>query len=171
MTTTEPKLVSRDEQPYVAIRRQVTRQELGTVLGDQVVGEVFAWLESKGVAPAGAPFFRYRFIDMEGQGQFDVEVGVPVKTAIAGDGGVSAGVLPAGRYTVLVHTGPYNDLAGAHGVMHAWGAENGIVWQRSEDGKTWGALIESYETNPTEEPDPQKWQTEIAYLVADPQRR
>jgi effector-binding domain-containing protein len=167
MTTTEPKLEQRDKQPYIAIRRQVTRQELGPVLGDQVVGQVFAWLASKGLAPAGAPFFRYLAIDMAGEGYFDVEVGVPVEPAVPGDGNASAGVLPAGRYAVLVNSGPYDDLVDAHTALHAWGEANGIVWQTSDNGNEPGVMLESYETNPAEEPDPQKWQTEIAYLVAD----
>ena len=167
MTTTEPKLEQRDEQPYIAIRRQVTRQEIGPVLGDQVMRDVFTWLEGKGVPPAGAPFFRYLAIDMAGEGHFDVEVGVPVETTVPGAGSVSAGVLPAGRYAVLVNTGPYDELVDAHTALHAWGEANGIVWQTADDGKSPGVMLESYETNPDEEPDPQKWQTEIAYLVAD----
>jgi len=171
MAMTEPKLEQRDEQPYIAIRRQVTKQEIGPVLGDQVVPDVFTWLESKGVAPAGAPFFRYLAIDMTGEGHFDIEVGIPVATAVPGAGIVTAGVLPAGRYAVLVNTGPYDDLVDAHTALHAWGEANGIVWQTADDGKSPGVMLESYVTNPAEEPDPQKWQTDIVYLVADGQTR
>jgi effector-binding domain-containing protein len=167
MTMTEPKLEQRNAQPYVAIRRQVTTQELASVLADQVLGQVFAWLESKGVASAGAPFFRYHTTDMTGAGRFDVEVGIPVTTAVPGDSSVYADVLPAGRYAVLVNSGPYDDLVAAHGALLAWGETNGIVWQVAEDGKAQGIPIETYLTNPAEEPDPQKWQTEIAYLVTD----
>jgi hypothetical protein len=45
--------------------------------------------------------------------------------------------------------------------------ENGIVWQTSEEGKAWGARIEAYLTDPAEEPDPQKWQTELAFLITE----
>ena len=166
MTMTEPKLEQRDERPYMAIRRQVTMEEIAPVLADQVLGQVFAWLESKGVAPAGAPFFRYLSIDMADAGQLDVEVGIPTATAVPGDDSVYAGVLPAGRYAVLVNSGPYDDLVAAHGALLAWGEANGIVWQTADDGKTPGIPLETYITNPAEEPDPQKWQTEIAYLVA-----
>ncbi len=38
---TEPKVEERTEQPYVAIRTQVTMHELGTVI-DPVVGELYA---------------------------------------------------------------------------------------------------------------------------------
>jgi hypothetical protein len=53
----EPKLEYRDEQPYVAIRKQVTVQELGTVL-PLLIDQVSAWLAGKDVTPASAPFFR-----------------------------------------------------------------------------------------------------------------
>ena len=61
--TTEPTLEYRDEQPYVAIRTQVTMQELGMLL-PPLHGDVFGFLARKGIAPAGAPFWRYRVVDV-----------------------------------------------------------------------------------------------------------
>jgi len=58
--------------------------------------EVFAWLATKGIAPAGAPFIRYLTTDMARK--LDLEVGVPVAAAVPGDGRISAGVFPAGPY-------------------------------------------------------------------------
>lgn len=161
---TEPKLEYRIERPYVAIRKQVTMQELGTVL-PPLIGELFAWLGRQDIAPSGAAFFRYHVIDMEAL--LDIEVGIPVETAVAGDGRVSPGILPAGRYAVMTHTGPYDDLVDANAALLAWAEENGIAWQMSDDGRTWAARIEWYETDPTQEPDPQKWETELAFLVAE----
>lgn len=80
--TTEPKLEHRDEQHYVAIRSQVTMPELGTVL-PPLIGEVFGWLGSKGLEPAGAPFWRYLVIDMEAK--LEIDVAVPVATAVTGE--------------------------------------------------------------------------------------
>lgn len=40
--TTSPKLVECNEQPYAAIRRQVTMREIATVL-PLLMDEVFAW--------------------------------------------------------------------------------------------------------------------------------
>jgi effector-binding domain-containing protein len=166
MTMSAPRLEERAERSYVAIRREVTRAELGTVLpplGD----DVFAWLKARGLSPGGAPLFRYLTIDMEGEGRFLVDVGVPVASAVAGDDQVTADVLPAGRYAVLVNTGPYDDLVGAHGALHAWMAENGVAVQPSAAGNGPAAMVEAYETDPAEEPDPQKWETEVSYLVTE----
>jgi len=63
-------------------------QELNTVI-PQRLGEVFAWLGKQGIAPAGAPFIRYLVIDMDAL--LDSELGVPVATALSGDGCISAG--------------------------------------------------------------------------------
>src|SRR5690348_8066314 len=148
MTTTEPKLEHRDAQPYAAIRKQVTMQEIGAVL-PPLIGEVFDFLQRQGLAPAGAPFFRYLVVDMDRQ--LDMEVGWPIASAVSGEGHISAGVLPAGRYAVLVHTGHPEELADATAALLAWGEDNGIRWQMSDDEKMWGARLESYLTDPAEE--------------------
>jgi hypothetical protein len=68
-----PEIVTRTEQPYVAIRARVPMAELGGLAGHYP--EVFGWLGVRGLAPAGAPFFKYNFIDMERE--LEVEAGVP----------------------------------------------------------------------------------------------
>jgi hypothetical protein len=50
---TAPRIEHRDAQPYVGIRAQVTMQELRKVL-PPLWGEVYGWLASKGIKPAGA---------------------------------------------------------------------------------------------------------------------
>ena len=130
------------------------------------------WLERKGVAPAGAPFWRYLIIDMEAK--LEIDVAVPVATAMTGDGRIIADVLPAGRYAVLVHTGPYDDLIEVTAVLLAWAEEKGLVWDKwstGPRGEGWRARIETYFTDPTEEPDPAKWETELAFKLADDQPR
>lgn len=161
----EPTLEQRAAQPYVALlRRQVPFHELGRVL-PPLHDEVLQWLQNKGIAPSGAPFFRYLVIEMEA-GQFDVEVGWPVATPVQGEAPLIAGQLPAGRYGVILNTGPFDDLTGAHDALLQWGKAKGITWQTSDHGRLWGANLESYLTDPAEEPDPQKWETEIAFLAA-----
>lgn len=166
---TEPKIEDRTEQHYVAIRTQATMQELDTVI-PQGLGEVFAWLEKQGIAPAGAPFTRYLVIDMEAL--LDIEVGVPVATALSGDDRISAGVLPAGRYASLVYTGIDIGIK-ANWALLKWGAEKGLVWDtwKTEKGDAFGARFESFLTNPDEEPNRAKWETEVAIRLADDRPR
>jgi effector-binding domain-containing protein len=162
---TEPKLEQRDAQPYVAICTQVPMRKFKTVI-PQLLDEVFGWLAQRGVAPAGAPFMRYHVINMAGN--MDVALGVPVATAVPGDARVTADVLPAGRYASLVYTGVKNGIQGNKALLD-WGAANGIQWDRwhAENGDGFGARIEFYLTDPDDEPDPAKWETEVAIRLAD----
>jgi len=64
-------MVTRAEQPYVAIRTWVPMAGLGGVAARHP--EVFAWLGARGPAPARAPFFKYNVIDMARE--LEVEAG------------------------------------------------------------------------------------------------
>jgi effector-binding domain-containing protein len=164
---TEPQVEDRPEQPYVAMRTQATMQELDIVI-PQRLGEVFAWLAQQGIAPSGAPFARYLVINM--MALLDIEVGVPVATALSGDDRISTGVLPAGRYASLVYTGIDSGIE-ANAALLNWGAEKGLVWDtwKTEQGNAFGARLESFLTNPDEEPDRAKWKTEVAIRLAGDQ--
>lgn len=166
---TEPQLEQRNEQPYAAIRTQVTMQELGTGVIPRLHREVMIWLRAQGVAPAGAPFIRYLIIDMATK--LDIEVGWPVASALTGTDRVHTGILPAGRYAALLYTGPYegDGLIKANGALVDWGAAQGLVWDswQDEHGDAFGARLETYITDPGEEPDPSKWETEVAIRLAN----
>ena len=160
-----PEIVTRAEQPYVAIRARVTMAELGG-LGARY-GEVFGWLGAHGLAPAGAPFFRYNVIDMARE--LEVEAGVPVAAAADGDGQIVSGVLPAGRYATLTHVGHPSELVGVTKALLDWAAAQGLTWDMSpgEDGDRWGSRLEFHLTDPSQEPDMSKWATQLAFRLAD----
>jgi effector-binding domain-containing protein len=160
---TTPEITERAEQPYAAIRADVPMDQLSS-LADRL-GEVFGWLAEHGVAPAGAPFFRYNVIDMEGL--LNVEAGVPVLTAVEGDDRVIAGVLPAGRYATALHLGSYDGLFGATESLLQWADSQGLEWDRSTagDGEHWGCRLEIYLTDPRQQPDPAKWETQLAFRL------
>jgi effector-binding domain-containing protein len=130
-------------------------------------GEVFAWLGARGLVPAGAPFFRYNVIDM--MRELEVEAGVPVPVAAEGDGQVISGVLPAGRYATLTHVGPPDELAEATKTLLDWAAGQGLTWDMSpiQAGERWGSRLEVYLTDPSQEPDMSKWETQLAFRLAD----
>lgn len=160
---TTPQITERPAQAYVAIRADVTMGQLAG-LADRF-GEVFGWLGERAIAPAGPPFFRYLIIDMERK--LRVEACVPVPTAVEGDDRVTAGVLPAGRYATAIHVGHYDGLIGAVDNLLRWAAAQGLEWDKSdaEDGEHWGCRLEIYLTNPAEQPDPAKWETQLAFLL------
>ncbi|HET6748231.1 MAG TPA: GyrI-like domain-containing protein [Actinomycetes bacterium] len=162
---TAPRIVERAEQPYVAVSGRVTMQTIGAI-ADRLP-EVFAWLGARGLEPAGAPFFKYDLIDMERQ--LEVEAGVPVAAAAAGDGEVVAGVLPAGRYASLTHVGHPDELVQATTALLDWAAQQGLAWDMTEtpEGERWGCRLEVYKTDPAEQPDMSKWETELLFRLAD----
>jgi effector-binding domain-containing protein len=129
--------------------------------------EVFARLEAENVEPAGGPFLRYNVIDMEGL--LEIEVGVPVERALPEAGRVFAGALPAGRYGTLTYTGPYEGLIDANEALQQWARDRGLNWamRETERGDEFDSRIEVYLTDPSSEPDPEKWETEVAYMLAD----
>jgi effector-binding domain-containing protein len=165
-----PEIVTRAEQPYVAIRTRVPMAALGGVAAR--FAEVFAWLGARGVAPAGAPFFKYNVIDMAGK--LEVEAGVPVAApvdcdaAVAGDSPVVSGVLPAGRYATLVHVGNPSELLDATKALLDWAAGQGLSWDASpgDGGERWGSRLEIYLTDPSAEPDVSKWETQLTFRLA-----
>jgi effector-binding domain-containing protein len=163
---TTPKIVERTEQPYVAITSKVTMREIGPT-ARTLLPEVFGWLRQHGIAPGGAPFFRYNVIDMERQ--LEIEFGVPTNEGVAGDGRVRPGRLPAGRYASLLHRGHYDELYDANAVLIGWAKERAIRFdvEKTDAGDKFGCRLEIYRTDPQEEPDPTKWETEVAIRVAD----
>lgn len=165
---TQPRLEQRDEQPYVGIRTQVPTSKFKEII-PQFLDELFAWLGRQGVKPAGAPFMRYHLINMAGN--MDVELGVPVATTLQGDGRIAPGVIPAGRYATLVYSG-VTGITGNKALIE-WAVNNNIRWDRWDDehGDAFRARVEYFLTDPAEEPDRNKWETEVAIRLADDQPR
>jgi len=144
----------------------VTVKDLGSV-ADRIP-EIFGWLGARDIIPAGPPFFRYHVIDMERQ--LLVEAGVPVASALdADDGDIRGGTLPAGRFAVMTHTGAPETLMAATAALLEWAETRGLAWDVSQTdaGERWGCRLESYPTDPAEQPDTGKWQTELAFRLAE----
>jgi effector-binding domain-containing protein len=160
-----PEIENHAEQPYAAIRVRVDYSAIAG-LGARL-GEVYAWLGARGVAPTGAPFFRYNVIDMARE--LEIDAGVPVAVAVDGEASVVSGVLPAGRYATLTHVGHPGELIGATEALLDWAAANGLTWDMmpGEDGERWGGRLEVYLTDPSQEPDMSKWVTQLAFRLAD----
>ncbi|MBV9006968.1 MAG: hypothetical protein JOZ98_05740 [Solirubrobacterales bacterium] len=57
-------------------------------------------------------------------------------------------------------------LLSANAILQQWAQERGIRWQVTDDSR-WGARVERYLTDPSRQPDPSRWETELAYLAVD----
>lgn len=164
---TTPKLEFRPAHPYAAIRTQVTLP-FGRVLRP-LWAEVHGWLAGRGITSPGPAIIRYLTTDMSTQ--LDMDVGFALDATIAGGDGITADILPAGRYATLLYTGPYKGkgVYKANVALVEWAKENKIVWQVSTRNNIewWGSRVEWYLTDPDQEPDTKKYRTELTFLVAD----
>jgi effector-binding domain-containing protein len=163
--TESPEIVQRPEQPYVAVRRAVTMTTIGEI-ADQIP-VLIRRLAERGVEPAGPPFLRYLLIDMERE--LVIEAGVPVGQEVAVDGEVTASVLPAGRYVVTSVLGHPDELVAVTGELLSWARERGLEWdaEPTPKGERWGCRLESFLTDPREQPDMRLWRTELAFRLRD----
>jgi effector-binding domain-containing protein len=160
MPVSEPQIEQRAAQPYAALSATVTMQNFAGAI-DRGFPDLFGWLGAHGLAPAGAPFIRYVRVEMDGE--LEVEFGAPVAGDPPADERVHAGVIPAGRYVTLLHTGHYDELVAANARLQEWARERGIGW--AMDGDRWRGRFEHYFTDPRQEPDPSRRQTGVAYLA------
>ncbi len=160
----EPTIVDRPAQPCVSVRATVTMDTIGTIA--HRIGEVVGWLGAHGHRPAGPPFIRYNVIDMAGD--LDIEVGVATEYPIDGDDEVVSGELPAGRYVWATYHGAPAGLVAAVGGVLDWAAAQGVTFDREQTprGEHWGCRAEFYNTDPTVEPNPDNWVTDLAFRLA-----
>jgi len=166
--TNEPRVAERPATPYVAVTRSVPMSGLAGVADE--IPRVIGQADRLGLTVDGPPFFRYVVIDMERE--LVVEAGVPLTALVAAGtdlGDLEAGVLPAGRYATVVHTGHPDTLADATGRLLRWADDAGLRFdvRPGDRGDVWGCRLESYLTDPRVEPDMSRWETELAFRLAD----
>lgn len=163
--TEQPTLETRAPQLYASVG--------GTVAMDQVSAiadrfpEVFDALARHGKQISGAPFLRYRTIDMDRE--LRVEACVPIDAPLPSDGAVSTDTLPGGKYAVATHRGPFDGLMDTTEKLLSWASDQGLQWDSTptDNGEEWVGRIEIYETGPATEPDPANWVTVLAFKLAD----
>lgn len=163
-TLPTPQVVERAEQPYVGITSTVTMTTMGEIADRIPV--LIGRLAELDIAPAGAPFLRYLVIDMGRS--LTVEAGVPVAEPASGDELWHTGVLPAGRYATLTHTGHPDALIAVTDGLLTWGEEHGHRWdvvQHGPGGDRWGCRLEAFHTHPMEVPI-DAWVTELSFRLA-----
>ncbi len=161
-----PEIIERLSQPYAAVAAVVRMDELSAAI-DKALPTVFGWLAARGVAPAGAPFFRFRVIDMPSR--MEIDFGVPTTSLLEAADGVTTGTLPAGRYVSAMHTGRYEGLMAATGELLRWITDHHLAQDvhKTDLGDAFGCRLEIYHTDPRAEPDPDRFQTELAMRLAD----
>ena len=92
-----------------------------------------------------------------------------IQAAVGGSVELVAGVLPAGRYATAIHVGHPDSLVGAVAGLLEWADGQGLHWDMTDtpDGERWGSRLEIYLTDPAEQPDMSKWETQLLFRLAD----
>lgn len=135
-----------DPRPVLSVRTTVPVAQLAAAQGE-ALGALWDHQQRHGAKPAGPPFVRNH---MFGDTETDVEVGIPVAEAAAGEGRVGAGELPGGTVVSAWHLGPHDGLGEAYTRLQAW--------LREHDRKPRGAGWEVYDwIDPGQKPDPATW--------------
>ena len=158
------RVQERAAQPYAYVSDENVSMGNFAVIADRF-GEVFGWLGERGIDPIGPVFFNYKVINMPGP--MHIEAGVPIASEVDGDEAVSAGVLPAGRYVTVRHIGHPDGLMEATRELLEWAEGQGLEFDQwdSPGGHNWACRTEWYFSDPTEVPDLNQWETELAFKL------
>ncbi len=140
-----------EDQPTLVMRNRLFIQEMPPWFST-AYGKVAGVIGATGAKMTGPPFASYVPVDGE-PGRFDIEAGFAVDEAIPGEGEVVASTLPGGQVAHTWHTGPYEKLTNAYQELMAWIAERDM----EPADKAW----EIYQSDPSVEPDPANWRTEV----------
>jgi effector-binding domain-containing protein len=150
-----PHIVKTAGQSTAMIHLTVPRAEIRNVMGPGYL-ELMNTLRAQGITPAGPWLNRH----LKNPGEtFDFELSVPVARPVTPAGRVTNGQLPAVTAARTIYRGPYEGLPEAWKLFDAW-----IVAQERK-AAPW--LWETYVTDPSANPDPATWQTELTRPLAD----
>jgi effector-binding domain-containing protein len=162
----QPQIMNRSTVEYAGVRERLRRDRLADVV-PRSIGEVAEFLQRHQIAPTGAPLVRYLVVDYN-TNIVEIEVGLPVARFAPPHDRVRLGDIPAGRYATVTHRGSYDTLVDTTAALLEWGKLRNAIWQMTEQENVtqWGARVERYDVGPPAEPDPIRWRTEIAILLA-----
>ena len=85
-------------QPMLSIQASTTPDQIAEVLG-QLFGKITALANKRQAQIAGQPFTRYHAFDEK---TVVLEAGIPVVTAVEGEGEIKSGELPAGAAAMTI---------------------------------------------------------------------
>lgn len=148
-----PEIVELEEQHALAMRGDVSVAELPEFFGTAFTAVVAA-VEEAGLTVVGPPFGYYPVMPTD---VVIIEAGFPVSTTGELSGDVHRLVLPGGPAVVAVHVGPYDTMVKTYTRLQAWMEERDLIPA--------SGMWESYLSDPTTDPDPSTWRTQIVWPV------
>ena len=150
---TEFEVVTLEPQSAAVVRAEVPMSELTGVF-DRGFHLVAHAVQEQGLELAAPPFGYYPRMPGE---TVAVAVGFPVSGEFHATGEVEPMELPGGRVIRGVHVGSYDELERTYGELTEWARAQGL---ELDEG-----MWETYLSDPSAEPDPATWRTEVTWPV------
>jgi len=147
------ELVEMGPRPAAVVRATMAVSDLPSFFG-RALGAVAAAAAGQGRELVGEPFAFYPGAPTD---VVEVAAGFPVSVAVEPADDVVPMELPGGRVATTVHVGPYDTMQKTYAEMHAWMAGQGLT----PADHMW----EVYLSDPSTEPDPSTWRTQIFWPV------
>jgi effector-binding domain-containing protein len=149
------QLIQLPDKPVVSVIDSCNWADIEMKMG-QMFGEIMTLQKSAKFEFAGSPMSLYHKWDETNQ--FAVfENCVPVDREVVGKGRIQYKILPATRAVMGIHFGAYDQTMYMYSAMDEFIQEFGL-----EEN---GGPIEEFITDPMNEPDTAKWQTNIYFPV------
>lgn len=142
-----------NEMNYAGIRKTVSFIEINREMSS-MYGTISHFLDQNDIAVVGIPFALYHLMNEE---EIDLECGMPISGGFEENTTVKTGTLPALTCACIDFYGDYSNLEDGHKVLQEWVETHGF--------NLVSAPMEFYLTDPSQEPDPEKWLTRICYPI------
>ncbi len=143
-----------DQQWFLSIRDTVNQMEMNNVHG-KMFAQINQYMNENEIEVADVPVVIYHFWS---DSIIDIEAGIPVLDSIEVNHSlIKLNKLAKGNVVTAVHYGPYERLVETYNGINEWMRKNEVV----VIGPPW----EKYITDPSTEPNPEKWQTAIYFPI------
>jgi len=144
-----------DEQIVLVIRDSAGPDSYAQVMG-KGYGELMHFIKAKRLEPKGHPFAIY--VSWDSVTYFSVfDMGIAVEYADGGKGRIKAEMIPGQKVVMADYFGPYDQTASVYHALEKYISQGGL----EIIGNPWEIFV----TDPTNEPDTAKWNTQILFPV------
>jgi len=141
----QPALIIKDSADVSAIGRKMS----------QMYGELIGFMNSLDIEMAGPPFTIWHTWDPEKK--FIFEAGIPITEKVEGKGRIILSIIPEGKVITAPYYGSYERSGDLHNAIQKYLEVMKIDYI--------GAPWEVYITDPSTEPDTNKWLTLVYYRI------
>jgi effector-binding domain-containing protein len=152
------EVVTIEPKQTAVVRAELPVDQLPSLF-DRAFHLVMEAVLSQRLQVTGPPFGFYPRLPGE---TVEVAAGFPVSGPITPTGEVTALELPGGRAVTGIHVGSYDALERTYHELVTWLQAQGLEGRNQ--------MWESYLTDPTAEPDPANWRTQITWPLQEEPR-